>query len=151
MKGFLPAMTVALSMLFASWGSAAQEMSFRKGVVTGITPVQVQAQASSSSSGRSATGGALGRVFGRALGRAVSKAAGQYSPEAYEVGSSLAQDAAASTRSGGGKQVTACLVMVRFDNGSESAIQAASVDNLRIGGRINVLGSGSSTQVVAAL
>lgn len=153
MKALMFAVATGLCMALLSLAGHAQEMSFRKGVITGISPIQVQAQqAASTRSGGSATGGAMGRMFGRALGRAVSKAAGEYSPEAYEIGNSLVADVGSGARSGGaGKTVTAYLVMVRFDNGSESAIQASSIENLRVGSKVNVVGSGSATQVMAAL
>lgn len=151
MKASMFAMVTSMCMAMMSLAGHAQEMAFRKGVVTGISPIQVQAQGASTQSSGSATGGAVGRMFGRALGRAVSKAAGEYSPEAYDIGNSLVADAGASARTGGGKMVTAYLVMVRFDNGSESAIQASSIDNLRVGSKVNVIGSGSGTRVMPAL
>lgn len=153
MKALMLAVAAGLCMALVSLAGHAQEMSFRKGVITGISPIQVQAsQAAATQSGGSATGGAVGRMFGRALGRAVSKAAGEYSSEVSEIGNSLIADAGAGARSGGGgKTVTAYLVMVRFDNGSESAIQASSIENLRVGSKVNVVGSGSATQVMPAL
>lgn len=151
MKSFFPAIAVVISMLFASMGASAQETSFRRGVVTGLSPIQVQAQQAAGSSGGSRAGGALGRVFGRALGRAVSKAAGEYSYEAYDVANSTVQDVASGAAGNGsaGKQVTAYMVTIRFDDGNESAIQSAQAGNLRVGGRVKVFGSGSSAQIVA--
>lgn len=147
-----------LSVFLAVWfvasvveSAAAQEMSLRKGVVTGITPIQTEAKESGSRSKGSSTGGALSRAFGRAVGRAVSRAAGEYVPEAYDVGHGVADDVSRSARnSGSGRMVTAFLVTVRFDDGSESAIQAARAEGLRVGARVNVVGSGSATQVLAA-
>ena len=155
MKFSISAVLVALCMVFASLGADAQEMSFRKGVVTGISPIQVQAQQQQASNGgNSRVGGALGRMFGRAVGRAASRATGEYSYEAYDVANSAAQDVASGATSGGGapaagKTTSAFMVMVKFDDGSESAIQSAQVSNLRIGGRVRVFGSGSSAQIVA--
>lgn len=140
--------------MFSSALATAQEMSFRRGVVTGIAPIQVQAQAQTqtASSGSTATGGALGRAFGRALGRVAAKAGGEYGYEAANVASSVVQDVASTPRSSpaAGGTVAAYVIMIRFDNGSESAIQAASANGLRVGGKVNVIGSGSATQVVPA-
>lgn len=146
MKRAYSTVLIVLSLLFASASVSAQEMSVRKGIVTGISPIQVQSQ---KTSGGSATGGALGRMFGRALGRAAAKAAGEYSYEAYEVGSSVGRDVAANAGGNGGQQATAYMVMIKFDDGDESAIQSAQISNLRIGGRVRVFGSGSSAQIVA--
>jgi outer membrane lipoprotein SlyB len=118
--------------------------------VTGVTPIQVQAQQASTGGGGSRVGGALGRMFGRAVGKAVSRATGEYSYEAYDVANSAAQDVAQGATSGGdGKQVTAYMVMIKFDDGSESAIQSAQANTLRVGSRVRVFGSGSSAQIVA--
>lgn len=127
-------------------------MSVRKGVITGISPIQVSAEPSPEKRTGSATTSKLGRIFGRVIGRTVAKAAGEYGYEAAEVASGVAQDVAdgAGTKSaaGSGNRVTAYLVMIRFNDGNESAIQSAAVDNLRVGGRVRVFGSGSSTQIV---
>lgn len=150
MKSLISALVVGCSLLFAAAGSNAQEMSFRSGVVTGVTPIQVQAQQASTGAGGSRVGGALGRMFGRAVGKAVSKATGEYSYEAYDVANSAAQDVAQGATSGGsGKQVTAYMVMIKFDDGSESAIQSAQANALRVGSRVRVFGSGSAAQIVA--
>lgn len=148
MKKIVPAMMAVVFALLAFTVSA-QEMSVRKGVVTGISPIQVQAQGSQQPAQRSAAGGAMGRMFGRAVGRAVSRATGEYSYEAAEVASGAIQDASSGAGSSGGQMVTAYMVMIRFDDGNESAIQSAQSSNLRVGGRVRVFGSGSSSQIVA--
>jgi outer membrane lipoprotein SlyB len=150
MKSLIGTFVVVMSLLLATTSANAQEMSFRSGVVTGVTPIQVQAQQASTGGGGSRVGGALGRMFGRAVGKAVSRASGEYSYEAYDVANSAAQDVAQGATSGGdGKQVTAYMVMIKFDDGSESAIQSAQATTLRVGSRVRVFGSGSSAQIVA--
>ena len=57
--------------------------------------------------------------------------------------------AAAAAPAAGARTVTAYMVMLRFDEGGESAIRAASVDNLRVGARARVFGSGANAQIVA--
>jgi len=149
MKGFLLVASGLLLML-ASLGASAQEMSIRKGIVTGLSPIQVQAGQSSDRSGGSATGGAFGRILGRTVGRVVAKATGDYSDayEAREIVDGASQDIAAGAGNGD-KMVAAYMVTIRFDDGNESAIQSARADHLRVGGRVRVFGSGSSTQIVA--
>lgn len=41
------------------------------------------------------------------------------------------------------------MVMIKFDDGSESAIQSAQANALRVGTRVRVFGSGSAAQIVA--
>lgn len=151
MKAFIVAAAVGLCLALVSLGGHAQEMSFRSGVVTGISPIQVQGQQASSNSGGSATGGALGRMFGRALGRAVGKAVGdsQMAYDASSVAQGMAQDATTTRQQGGGPTSTAYMVMIRFDDGNQSAIQSPHANNLKVGGRVKVFGSGSSAQIVA--
>lgn len=147
MKKIVPAMMAVVFALLAFTVSA-QEMSVRKGVVTGISPIQVQGQGSQSGQS-SAAGGVMGRMFGRAIGRAAVRASGQYAYEVAEVADGAIQDATSGAASGGGRTVTAYMVMIRFDDGNESAIQSAQSNNLRVGGRVRVFGSGSSSQIVA--
>ena len=151
MKGLL-LVASSLLLVLVSVGASAQEMSIRKGVVTALSPIQVQAERSSGRSGGSATGGAFGRILGRTVGRVVAKATGDYSDayEAREIVDGASRDIATGADNGGdGKTVAAYMVAIRFDDGNESAIQSARVDNLRVGVRVKVFGSGSSTQVVA--
>jgi outer membrane lipoprotein SlyB len=149
MKGLLLAAS-GLLLVLASYGTAAQETSIRKGVVTGLSPIQVQAERSSDRSAGSATGGVFGRILGRTVGRAVAKATGDYSDayEAREIIDGASQDIAAGAGNSD-KMVAAYMVTIRFDDGNESAIQSARIDNLRIGGRVKVFGYGSSTRIVA--
>lgn len=150
MKGLLLAAS-ALLLMFASLTAPAQEMSVRNGVVTGISPIQVEGSPSSKDSGGSATGGAFKRIFGRAVGRAVAKATGDYSTgyEAREIVNGAAEDITANAGDDGGETVTAYMVLIKFDGGGESAIQSARVDNLRVGGRVKVFGTGGSARIVA--
>jgi hypothetical protein len=150
MKALLMAAS-GLLLMFASLAAPAQEMSVRHGLVTGISPIQVQAAQASNRSGRSATGGAVSRIFSRTVGRAVAKATGDYSDayEAREIVDGASQDMAANGGGSGGATTTAYMITIKFDEGGESAIQSARADNLRVGGRVKVFGTGSSTQVVA--
>ncbi|WP_143703859.1 hypothetical protein [Luteimonas rhizosphaerae] len=138
---------MALVFAAASAGADAQEMQLRSGVVTAITAIQqaVAAQPRPASNG----GGALGRAFGRVAGRAVGRMTndGVLANDAYQISSGLGQDLTAGQ---GGAQATgtAYLVLVRFNDGTESAIQTASASNLAIGHRVRVIGTGNSAQVV---
>ncbi len=145
------AMALGCGMALAAFAATAQEMSFRSGTITGISPMQVPASASAPRSEPSRTGGAFGRVLGRVAGRAASRVTGEYSYEAYEVASGVARDVVdvAAAPAPGGAMVTAFMVMLRFDDGSESAIRAASANGLRVGARARVFGSGDSAQIVA--
>ncbi len=147
-RGWLRGMAVSALMLGAAAG--AQEMSFRSGVVTGITPVQVAA-AQSQQSPPSRGGGALGRALGRVAGRAASRVSGEYAYEAYDVASGTARDLVdvATVPGAAAGTVTAYLVTLRFDDGSESAIRSAEAGALRVGARARVFGSGASAQIVA--
>ena len=143
------AMALGCGMALAAFAATAQEMSFRSGTITGISPMQVPASASAPRSEPSRTGGAFGRVLGRVAGRAASRVTGEYSYEAYEVASGVARDVVDVAAAPGGAMVTAFMVMLRFDDGSESAIRAASANGLRVGARARVFGSGDSAQIVA--
>lgn len=128
---------------------AAQEMSFRSGLITGISPMQVAASGQQQSK-PSQTSGAFGRALGRMAGRAASRVTGEYSYEAYEVASGAARDVvdgAAAAPAAGGQTVTAYMVMIKFDDGSESAIRAASADGLKVGARARVFGTGQGAQI----
>lgn len=130
--------------------ASAQEMSFRSGLITGISPIQVAA-AQQQQAAPSRTSGAFGRALGRIAGRAAANVAGEYSYDAYQVASGAAQDvaSAAATTPAGAQMVTAYMVMLKFDDGSESAIQAAHTNGLQVGARARVFGSGASAQIVA--
>ena len=65
---------------------------------------------------------------------------------AYATQDTLAS--AGNAGSGAGRMMTAYLVMVRFDNGQESAIQLASASHLKSGRKVRVFGSGSDAQIV---
>lgn len=140
---------VACGLALAGLPAAAQEMSFRSGVITGITPVQVPASTSQQAA-PTRTGGAFGRALGRVAGRAASRVTGEYSYEAYDMASSATQDVVGGAAAApGAAMMTAYMVMLRFDDGSESAIRAPSADRLRVGARARVFGTGSSAQIVA--
>jgi len=142
---------LACAMALTASNVAAQEMSFRSGLITGISPMQVAAAAAQQQAKPSQTTGALGRALGRMAGRAASRVTGEYSYEAYEVASGAAQDVvqgAAAAPAAGVPTVTAYMVMLKFDDGSESAIRAASADGLRVGARARVFGAGQSAQIV---
>jgi outer membrane lipoprotein SlyB len=149
MKNTLSTLLIGFALLFASAGASAQEMSVRKGVVTSIAPIQVDVQ-SQAPQRKSATGGAFGRALSRTVGRAAARVAGDHSYDAYDVASSATRDATTNAGSGGAtvEKATAYMVMIRFDDGTESAIQAADASRLAVGGRVNVFGSGASAQVV---
>ncbi len=142
---------LACGAVLAVANVAAQEMSFRSGLITGISPMQVAAAAAPQQAKPSQAGGAFGRALGRMAGRAASRVTGEYSYEAYEVASGAAQDVvqgAAAAPAAGVPTVTAYMVMLKFDDGSESAIRAASADGLRVGARARVFGTGQSAQIV---
>ena len=142
---------LACGMALTASNVAAQEMSFRSGLITGISPMQIAAAAAQQQAKPSQTTGALGRALGRMAGRAASRVTGEYSYEAYEVASGAAQDVvqgAAAAPTAGVPTVTAYMVMLKFDDGSESAIRAASADGLRVGARARVFGAGQSAQIV---
>ncbi|MBB1087108.1 hypothetical protein H4F99_01245 [Lysobacter sp. SG-8] len=128
----------------------AQEMAIRSGEVTAIVPIEAEGQPAPRSSSNSATSSALGRALGRVAGRTAARVAGDYSYDAYDVASSATRDAtdnaaqAAATPAPG----TAYMVMIRFEDGSESAIQTDDASGLAVGGRVKVLGSGSSARLV---
>ncbi|MGO3127725.1 MAG: hypothetical protein ACTIJY_06610 [Luteimonas sp.] len=143
-------MLVSVAVLAFSSVSA-QEMSFRSGLITGISPLQVAAAAAGQQQAApSRTSGAFGRALGRMAGRAASRVTGEYSYEAYEVASGAARDVmdGAVAAPAGGQTVTAYMVMMRFDDGSETAIQAANVAGLNVGSRARVFGSGASARIV---
>ena len=130
---------------------SAQEMSFRSGLITAISPNQVAVASQQQAAAPSRTSGAFGRALGRIAGRAASNVAGEYAYDAYQVASGVAQDAVAGAAStpAAGQAVTAYMVMLKFDDGSESAIQSAHTNGLQVGSRARVFGSGASAQIVA--
>ena len=66
-----------LGALLVSLAAGAQEVSFRNGVITGISPIQMAAQGSQRQSAtKSAAGRAFGRSLGRLAGRAMAKVGG---------------------------------------------------------------------------
>lgn len=142
---------IAGGIALAGGPISAQEMAFRSGMITGITPIQVEATPAAQQSGAAKGGGAFGRALGRMAGRAASRVTGEYAYEAYDVASSATRDLVdgAATASPGARTVTAYMVMLRFDDGSESAIRAADAGNLRVGARARVFGSGAGAQIVA--
>lgn len=142
---------LACGVTWAGSDAAAQEMSFRSGVITAITPMQVEAAATQPKAAASQGGGAFARALGRAAGRAASRVTGEYSYEAYDIASSTTRDlvTGAAAPTAGARMVTAYMVMLRFDDGTESAVRAASADSLRVGARARVFGSGNNAQVVA--
>src|SRR5690606_41587102 len=96
-----------------------------------------------------AAGNALTRSLSRVAGRAASRATdGSY--EAYDVASSVTRDATASTTTAASapRAGTAYMVMIRFDDGSESAIQSADAGGLAVGDPVRVLGSGQTAQII---
>lgn len=144
------AAALTCGMTLAGAPAVAQEMSFRSGVITAITPMQVEAAAAQQQA-PSRTGGAIGRALGRAAGRAAARVTGDYSYETYEIANSTAQDLAGTVAAApaGVRTITAYMVMLKFDDGNESAIRAASADSLRVGARARVFGTGSNAQIVA--
>src|SRR5688500_6747897 len=101
MKSLIGTFVVVMSLLLATTNANAQEMSFRSGVVTGVTPMQVQAEQASTGGGGSRVGGALGRMFGRAVGKAGSRATGGGAHEGCDVGNRAAQRVAQGAPSSG--------------------------------------------------
>lgn len=140
---------VAVALLAVSLSAAAQEVAIRKGVVTGIAPVQVQTQAAQPQR-PSATGNALTRSLARLAGRTAANATGGYSSEAYDVASSVTRDAtdSATSAASAAQTGTAYMVMIRFDDSSESAIQTADASRLVVGDQVRVLGSGDSARII---
>ena len=141
----------ACGAALATTAVTAQEMSFRSGVITGISPMQVTATAAPQESKPSQAGGAFGRALGRMAGRAASRVTGEYGYEAAQVVSGATQDVlqgVSSAPATGAPTVTAFMVMLKFDDGSESAIRAANTDGLRIGSRARVFGAGQGAQIV---
>lgn len=147
--GWIGALACGLAM--AAMSTSAQEMSFRSGTVTGISPIQVAATASTQQAKPARTTGALGRALGNMAGRAASRVGGGYSYDAYQVASSATQDVVEGVGAApvAGGTVTAYMVLMRFDDGSESAIQAAGLDGLAVGKRARVFGAGAGAQIVA--
>lgn len=145
------AAVLACAAALTGVNAAAQEMSFRSGVITAITPMQVEAPAERQANRPSRGGGAFGRALGRAAGRAASRVTGEYSYEAYDIASGTTRDLVdgATAPAAGARLVTAYMVMLRFDDGSESAVRAPSADRLRVGARARVFGSGNDARIVA--
>jgi len=145
------AVVIGCGIALVALATGAQEMSFRSGTVTGISTMQVPVTAGQQRSEPSRGGGALGRALGRMAGRAASRVTGEYSYEAYEVASGVTRDVVegAATPTAGGAMATVFMVMLRFDDGSESAIRAADASGLRVGARARVFGSGDSARIVA--
>jgi len=129
----------------------AQEMAFRSGLITAISPIQVAVASQQQAAAPSRTSGALGRALGRIAGRAASNVAGEYAYDAYQVASGAAQDVVASGAATPaiGQSATAYMVMLKFDDGSESAIQSTHTNGLQVGSRARVFGSGAGAQIVA--
>lgn len=149
MKTLICRLGAALCLLLASTGAFAQEMSFRSGVVTDIETLQVaQPRQQESSETQSAVGRALGRTVKRALWRTALNSSSDHAYDAYDVASGAVDDTAEVATDGRVAQAaTAYMVMIRFDDGSQSAIQAAQVDGLQVGGRVRVFGSGESARI----
>ena len=112
---WIRAAVMACGLVLLAGPAAAQEMTFRSGVITGITPMQVEAAAAPQTASRSA--GAFGRALGRVAGRAAARVTGEYTYEAYEVANSATNDlvsAATAAPAAGARTVTAYMVMLRF-------------------------------------
>lgn len=144
---------VSVALLALSTVAAAQEVAIRKGVVTGIAPIQVQVQVQAQAARPqrpTSTGNALTRSLSRLAGRAASNATdGSY--DAYDIASSATRDATTSTTAAASARQntgTAYMVMIKFDDGSESAIQSADASGLAVGAPVRVLGSGESAQII---
>lgn len=139
-----------LGALLVSLAAGAQEVSFRNGVITGISPIQMAAQGSQRQSAtKSAAGRAFGRSLGRLAGRAMAKVGGgEYAGDAYDVASGVAQDAVAGNANQSGATVTGAMVIVKFDDGGETGFQMPSANGFRVGQKVRVLGSGSDARVV---
>lgn len=140
---------LVLGALLVSLAAGAQEVSFRNGVITGISPIQMAAQGSQRQSAtKSAAGRAFGRSLGRLAGRAMAKVGGgEYAGDAYDVASGVAQDAVAGNAHTGAT-IMGAMVIVKFDDGGETGFQMPSANGLRVGQKVRVLGSGSDARVV---
>lgn len=141
MKGLLFAVITTMLMM-TSYAISAQEMAVRRGVVTALQPVAAQSSAVSASTKRQ-----LGGMIGRALLRAVGDS--RYGYEAVNIGSSIASDIAASgeqQRSEG-----SYVVMIRFTDGSETAItfKSEQLRGIQVGSQVKVVGTGSSAMITA--
>lgn len=120
----------------ASLQAHATELEVRSGVVTTMQRVASGGAAVSSSTKRQ-----LGGMAGRMIGQAV----GNRSGHAYEItraAGSIGSDLAAGD--GDGRAAGNYLLVVRFDDASESAFTRSSdqVSNLRAGSRVKVVGTG---------
>ena len=150
MRTLISSLGVALCLLLASTAAWAQEMSFRSGVITDIETIQVAAtQPQENSRAQSAGARAVGRTVKRALWRAALNSSSDHAYDTYDVASGAVDDTAevvAENRADA--RNTAYLVMIRFDDGSQSAIQAGEVEKLQVGARVRVLGSGDSARIM---
>ncbi|MCF7223335.1 hypothetical protein [Marilutibacter chinensis] len=152
MRTLITGLGASLCLLLASTGAWAQEMSFRSGVVTDIDTIQVpenRQQEQEPSKAQSAVGRAVGRTVKRALWRAALNSSSEHAYDTYDVASGAVDDTAeVVVENRSGQAATAYLVMIRFDDGSQSAIQAVQVDELQVGGRVRVFGSGESARIM---
>lgn len=154
MKSWLSKAAIAMLVAaIASTAASAQEMSFRSGVVTAVAPIQVAAgSAGQTAAAPTRTGGAMGRAMARMASRAAARMGGEYGYEAASLASGATQDtmdAAARAPQAGAATTTAYMVMIRFDDGQETAIQSFDASRLAPGSRVRVFGSGSAAQIVA--
>ncbi|GGJ98899.1 hypothetical protein [Luteimonas terricola] len=139
-----PAAAVAVALLASTaFAVGAGEHEVRSGVVTAMQPVAARADVVSASTKRQ-----LGGMLGRALGQAVGGRSGQ-SYELTRVAANLGADIASGD--GDGAPGGDYMLMVRFDDASESAFTrtGAQLARIRIGGRVKVVGSGDSAMLVA--
>lgn len=131
-------------LLFASVALSAQatELEVRAGVVTAMQPVAAGATAVSASTKRQ-----LGGMLGRALGQAVGGRSGQ-SYELTRAAGNLGADLAAGE--GGAAVAGSYLLVVRFDDASESAFtrKGDQVGRIRAGSRVKVIGTGDSATLL---
>lgn len=118
------------------------ELEVRAGVVTTIQPVAAAAGAVSASTRRQ-----LGGMLGRALGQAVAGRSGQ-SYEVTRVAGNIGADLA--TGEGSGQVASRYMLLVRFDDATESAFTRSGdqVGRLRAGSRVKVVGAGDAATLL---
>lgn len=120
----------------------ASELEVRAGVVTAIESVAAPAGTVSGSTKRQ-----LGGMLGRALGQAVAGRSGQ-SYELTRVAGNIGADLASGQ--GSGQVASRYMLLVRFDDATESAFTRSGdqVGRLRAGSRVKVVGAGDAATLL---
>ncbi|MBJ6980312.1 MULTISPECIES: hypothetical protein [unclassified Luteimonas] len=139
-RSVLAGLVVLVAAAVGPAGSS--ELEVRAGVVTTIQPVAAAAGAVSASTKRQ-----LGGMLGRALGQAVAGRSGQ-SYEVTRVAGNIGADLA--TGEGSGQVASRYLLLVRFDDATESAFTRSGdqVGRLRAGSRVKVVGAGDAATLL---